>query len=306
MLTGYLAPENFEKDLAQEILLTPELKLMEQIGRLFVVQGPSRELAFSQCTLPDLKIAAIESIGDAAKILKSEGKWWTPYSHQLHRRMALIQDKLPKVKATPHSFGTPAPLRELGVWTLKDANTLYYSAHSSSPFPLGEVVIAEDKSAPSRAYMKLWEYFTINGVQPKAGETCLDLGSSPGGWTWVLANLDCQVISVDKAPLAPELQSHPRIRSLKKDAFALKPEDVGPVDWLFSDIICYPSRLLELVRFWMDSGQVRNFVCTIKFQGETDFEALKAFQAIAGSHIQHLSANKHEVTWSLLDKNRSI
>lgn len=298
MLTGYLAPENFEKDLAQEVSLHPDLEIRQTLERLIVVEGPEKELAFSQCTLKNLKKVEIASITDAAKILKAEGKLWAPYSHNLHRRMALVQEKLPKVRNTPHVFGTPKPDRTLGVWTLIDANSMYYSAESSSPFPLGEITFAEDKQAPSRAYMKLWEYFTLTGQYPQKGETCMDLGSSPGGWTWVLSNLGANVISVDKAPLAPELQTRKNIRSLKKDAFTLKPEDVGPIDWLFSDIICYPARLLELVQEWQASGLVKNFVCTIKFQGETDFQTLQAFQAIPGSHTQHLFVNKHEVTWS--------
>ena len=57
-----------------------------------------------------------------------------------------------------------------------------------------------------------------------------------------------------------------------ESAFALEPASVGPVDWLFSDIVCYPDRLLRLVEHWRASGLVKNFVCTIKFQGETDHE----------------------------------
>jgi 23S rRNA (cytidine2498-2'-O)-methyltransferase len=214
----------------------------------------------------------------------------------------LIQEQLPALKNPPLIFGSPLPERTLGFWTLKEAQQLYYSSETSSSLPLGEAIFVEDKTAPSRAYLKLWEYFTVTGRAPRAGETCIDLGSSPGGWTWVLSNLGCQVISVDKAPLTEELQADPRIRKLKKDAFQLKPEDIGPVDWLFSDIICYPHKLLDLVHMWMSSGLVKNFVCTIKFQGETDFASLKAFQNIPGSEIRHLTANKHEVTWSLLDK----
>lgn len=300
--TGYLAAEQFEKDLLLEIHQHPELKLTGIFDRLHIVEGPRKQLAFAQCTLKNLQKTNVSSITQAAQALKSAGKLWVPYSTRLHRRMSLIQDNLPKVRTGPHSFGEPAPERSLGVWTLENENTLWFSADTDTPFPLGEVTFQEDKSAPSRAYLKLWEHFTLTGRRPKPGDLCLDLGSSPGGWTWVLSKLGAQVISVDKAPLAPELQNRENIRSLKKDAFALKPEDVGAVDWLFSDLICYPEKLLELVQSWRDSGLVRNFVCTIKFQGTTDYESLKAFQGIAGSQVRHLSCNKHEVTWSLLDK----
>ena len=45
---------------------------------------------------------------------------------------------------------------------------------------------------------------------------------------------------------------------------------------------------------------MRNFVCTIKFQGETDHGAAAAFAAIPGSRLLHLHHNKHELTWMRL------
>ena len=84
-----------------------------------------------------------------------------------------------------------------------------------------------------------------------------------------------------------------------ESAFALEPASVGPVDWLFSDIVCYPARLLRLVERWRASGLVRNFVCTIKFQGETDHESAAAFAAIPGAQVLHLHHNKHELTFLL-------
>jgi 23S rRNA (cytidine2498-2'-O)-methyltransferase len=66
---------------------------------------------------------------------------------------------------------------------------------------------------------------------------------------------------------------------------------------LFSDIVCYPKRLLGLVQKWRQAGTVRRFVCTIKFQGATDVEAMRHFAAISGSQLLHLHHNKHELTW---------
>jgi len=74
---------------------------------------------------------------------------------------------------------------------------------------------------------------------------------------------------------------------------------VGPVDWLFSDIVCYPARLLRLVERWRASGLVKNFVCTIKFQGETDHDTAAAFAAMPGAQVLHLHHNKHELAFML-------
>jgi 23S rRNA (cytidine2498-2'-O)-methyltransferase len=76
------------------------------------------------------------------------------------------------------------------------------------------------------------------------------------------------------------------------------------VDWLFSDVICYPDRLFKLVEKWLASGLAANFACTIKFQGATDHETARRFAAVPGSRLLHLSHNKHELTWiKLADGN---
>jgi 23S rRNA (cytidine2498-2'-O)-methyltransferase len=180
---------------------------------------------------------------------------------------------------------------------LIDKNTLMASPKTNSTFPLGLVQFNEDKETPpSRAYLKLWELFTVYGIRPRAGEKVVDFGSCPGGWTWVLQQMGCEVISLDRAPLEPHIARLPRVQFIKTNAFTVQPSDIGPVDWFFSDIICYPEKLLELVQIWKSSGLCENFVCTIKFQGETDFETLTRFQEMQNARVLHLHHNKHEVT----------
>jgi 23S rRNA (cytidine2498-2'-O)-methyltransferase len=162
--------------------------------------------------------------------------------------------------------------------------------------------VEDREGPPNRAYLKLWEALTIAGRRPGPGSLCLDLGSSPGGWSWVLQGLGARVISVDKAPLEPSIAALPGIDFRRMSAFSLDPGTIGPVDWLFSDVICYPARLLRLVETWLASGLARNFICTLKFQGATDMETARRFAAIAGSRLVHLSHNKHELTWIKLEK----
>src|SRR6266481_3768281 len=105
------------------------------------------------------------------------------------------------------------------------------------------------------------------------------------------------VISDDKAPLEPSIAALRGIDFRRASAFSLDPAAIGPIDWLFSDVICYPARLLRLVETWLASGLARNFVCTLKFQGATDMETAGRFAAIPGSRLVHLCHNKHELTW---------
>jgi 23S rRNA (cytidine2498-2'-O)-methyltransferase len=125
---------------------------------------------------------------------------------------------------------------------------------------------------------------------PKPGSKCLEIGASPGGWTWALSRLGAQVTAVDRAPLAPSLQSVP---FLKRDAFSLKPEDFPDAEWIFSDVVSTPQKLLEWVRPWLATDA--ELVCTLKFQGEEDAAVLDAFEEIG--QIMRLFHNKHELTW---------
>ncbi len=292
--TAYLAPEGFLDELLAE--LQGEVSAIH--GRLVLAPGPPRALAWVANTWLDPRRLAIVSIGDAARQLRAIQRNWAAYSHACHRRAALIGEKLPKVSAKPLVFGTPAPAAPLGSWTLLDADTVLASPHCTSPFPNGEVHFVEDRTAPpSRAYLKLWELFTLTGDRPQAGELCLDLGSSPGGWTWVLQGLGARVISVDKAPLDARIATLANVEIRQESAFALDPRYFRGVDWLFSDVVCYPERLLALVERWLAAGTCRRFVCTLKFQGSTDHETARRFAAIPGSRLLHLHHNKHELTW---------
>jgi 23S rRNA (cytidine2498-2'-O)-methyltransferase len=292
-LTGYLAPEGFLAELQQEL----GHDLIECHGQLVLAPGPPRPVAWVANVWHDPVHIPIQSIGDAAKKLRAIQRNWALYSSAHHRRAALIADQLPKVSAKPLVFGATVPTAPLGSWTLIAPDRLLAAPVCSSPFPNGEAPFVEDRTAPSRAYLKLWELFTLLGERPQPSDLCIDLGASPGGWSWVLQRLGARVISVDKAPLDPSLANLAGIEYRRESAFALDPRATGSVDWLFSDVVCYPKRLLTLVQRWLTAGTVRRLVCTVKFQGATDVGTMQAFAAIPGSRLLHLHHNKHELTW---------
>lgn len=295
----YLSFESYEKDLEAELSLNSQIKIIWKKERLFFVEGLIKPAIWAQSHWLDPQQLSIKSIGDAQKTLRQLFPRWVLYSNHSHRRSLLIQEGLKSVKIPTLSFLDPLESKTYGTWTLTDPNTLWCSTKVIPEVPpLGEVQFKEDKvNPPSRAYTKLWEIFTIYGYKPKAGDRVIDMGSCPGGWTWVLQQLGCKVVSVDKAPLDDKVARLARIEYIKKDAFTLKPDDIGPVDCFFSDIICYPDKLYELVQKWLASGNCQRFICTIKFQGESDFSALQKFASIPDSKLVHLYVNKHEVTW---------
>ncbi|MGH6933832.1 MAG: SAM-dependent methyltransferase [Dongiaceae bacterium] len=291
--TGYLAVPGFELELRTELD-----EVVSEHGRLLLASGGPRPAAWAANIWHDPVPIHIGSIAEGAMALRNLQRNWAPYSFHLHRRTQLIHAKLPHVSAKPLMVPAPVPAAPLGSWTLLDEHTILAAARCSSPFPNGEVAFIENKQAPpNRAYLKLWEAFTLAGRRPGPGELCLDLGASPGGWSWVLQTLGARVISVDKAPLAPAVAKLDGIEFRPMSAFALDPGQIEPVDWLFSDIVCYPARLLKLIERWLVSGGIRNFVCNIKFQGETDHAIARRFAAIPRSRLMHLHHNKHELTW---------
>lgn len=292
---AYLAAEGYETPLAEE-LARRGVAIEAWHGRLALSPDPPVAAAWALDAWTAPVEVAIASVKAAADALRGMQRNWAAYPVAHFRRMALIQERLPPVKAAPLVFPSLPPSGHLGGWTLLAPDRLLASPTKTSPFVNGECVFVEDRvGPPSRAYLKLWEACTRIGAWPVAGDVCLDLGASPGGWTWAIAQLGARVIAVDKAPLAPEVAAMPGVEMRQESAFALAPE---PVDWLFSDIVAYPDRLLTLVQRWIEAGAPRRIVCTLKFQGGTDHAAAEAFAAIPGGQVMHLSHNKHELTFA--------
>jgi 23S rRNA (cytidine2498-2'-O)-methyltransferase len=295
--TGYLAPENFDADLKAELTLLG-IKILENHGRLFLCEGDAQDVVFAQDTWHEVERVEYSSINNAAELLRARAHRWSHFSINNHRRAELLCDKLPMAKIKKYNFLDAIPTSSIGVFSLLSEKEMLVSARTNCPLPLGEIHFNEDKfNPPSRAYLKLWELFTLYQIKPTPNQKVIDVGSCPGGWTWVLQTIGCNVISVDKAPLDPRIAALERVEFKQESAFGLRPQHVGELDWFFSDIICYPSKLYELVTRYRESGLVDNFACTIKFQAPTDFETMFKFKAIPGSKIIHLSCNKHEVTW---------
>ncbi|HTR84110.1 MAG TPA: SAM-dependent methyltransferase [Reyranella sp.] len=294
MTTAYLAAEGFEAQLLEE------LKDARPIHDRLYICDTAQPSAWAANIWHDCIELPVESVGKAAQALRDIQRNWAMYAPVHHRRAALIQERLPHVSAKPIVFPAAAPTASLGSWTLLAPDRMMAAARCSSPFPHGEVAFVEDKTGPpNRAYLKLWEALVRLRRWPQPGERCLDLGASPGGWTYVLAKLGAKVVAIDKAPLDPKVAALPGVEWRGESAFGLDPASIGPVDWLFSDVISYPPRLLRLVERWRESGLARNFVCTIKFQGETDRATAAAFAGIPGAAVVHLHHNKHELTFML-------
>jgi 23S rRNA (cytidine2498-2'-O)-methyltransferase len=301
---AYLAAEGFERELEEELVRAGQ-PIPAWHGRLALSDSPPVSSAWALDTWTDPREVEAPSIKGTAGVLRAIQRNWSLYAAGHHRRAALIEAALPPVKARPLVFPELPPAGHLGAWTLLAQDRMLLSPTKTSPFVNGAVRFEEDRAGPpSRAYLKLWEALTRIGRRPVPGETCLDLGAAPGGWSWALAQLGADVVALDKAEMDPGVAALPNVTIRTESAFGLDPAQEAPVDWLFSDVICYPARLLGLVQRWLAAGRARNIVCTLKFQAETDHDTAAAFAAIPGAQLFHGAHNKHELMFCLLDQPR--
>lgn len=288
----------FEKELQNELLLT-RAAIHFQNSKIILVSNLTSKPIWAQDWWPNSQKISFESKSEALKILKTKKNLGVYYSSAPVPLAAGLRKDLRELKMKRVSYEVPSQFNfKYFVWTMLDSQHLIVCDSPVSQFPIGWHEFDEDKaSPPNRAYLKLWEVLACGYVRLKPSDVAIDVGSSPGGWSWVLSEQVNKVYSVDRSPLDPKIARLENIVFSSGDAFQVKPSEFPDCTCLFSDIICTPERLLNLVENWLKNSNVRTFVCTIKFKGPCDFDILKAFEKIENSKIYHLYHNKNEVTW---------
>jgi len=155
----------------------------------------------------------------------------------------------------------------------------------------GQHRMADDPSAPSRSYLKVEEAYSLLGTEPGPGETVVDLGAAPGGWSYSAARRGARVIAVDNGPLKGGALGHPQIEHLRQDAFGFHPAPGAAFDWLFCDLVEEPHHVMrDLVEPWLGRGWCRRFIINLKF-GRTDPVALlRELRAETSPFVRHAAS----------------
>ena len=142
----------------------------------------------------------------------------------------------------------------------------------------------DDAAAPSRSFLKLEEAFWLLDVVPERGQSAIDMGAAPGGWSWSLAQRGVDVLALDNGPLKIV---HPRIRHQRLDAFTYHPRGER-YDWLVCDIIEKPERTLAMLENWIQHRWCVRFVITMK-TGRTS--PLRILRKIRESNLLQRQSN---------------
>ncbi|WP_454783710.1 SAM-dependent methyltransferase [Legionella sp. WA2024007413] len=290
-------------------ILAEELGNVSKIVEDLVFSSHKKlDVCFAQDIWLEPQTVTFQSISEAVKILRQAGKFWHlhPISHV--RRSRLIEEQLRQTPPLLRQFPIEEEIPQIGAFCLLDKNTLIYSQKRQKKWPNGTCYFIEDKlNPPNRAYLKLWEALTLLEKYPKPGDQVLDLGASPGGWSYVMQSLGTSVTSVDKALLDPQIAKLPRINYLQQSAFAIDPMQwEQSYDWVLSDVACYPERAYALIMKWIESGKAKQLIFTIKLQGTIEMATIKKFQKIPNSFLTNMFYNKHEATFFYPFENNPI
>lgn len=169
----------------------------------------------------------------------------------------------------------------------------------------GQRRMADDDAAPSRSYLKVEEAYVVLGREPAAGETVVDLGAAPGGWSYSAAKRGAKVIAVDNGPLKGGALGHPLIAHRLEDAFKFRPAAGEVFDWLFCDLVEEPHHVVkDIVQPWLAGGWCRRFVINLKFGHVDSLALLREIRATespcrrhaTGLRVRHLFHDREEFT----------
>jgi 23S rRNA (cytidine2498-2'-O)-methyltransferase len=196
---------------------------------------------------------------------------------------------------------------------LVDGATAFVGASDAaiaSRWPLGIPRLRLPRDAPSRSTLKLAEAIAVFlGDRERElmheGQSAVDLGAAPGGWTWQLVSRGLHVTAVDNGALAPALARDPNVEHVRADGLAWRPR--RPVDWLVCDIVERPSRIAALVAEWIAAGHAQRAIFNLKLPMKRRrdevmrcAEAMRGRMAAAGVDatlsFRHLYHDREEVT----------
>lgn len=187
-------------------------------------------------------------------------------------------------------------------------------SNNAALWPMGIPRLKFPREAPSRSTLKLeeaWHQFIPReqwDLRLNDDMTGVDLGASPGGWTYQLVKRGMLVTAIDNGPMAESLMETGLVQHLMADGFTWQPKQM--VDWMVCDIVEKPARTASLIETWLGEGLCREAVVNLKLpmkqryaevrrlldRIEAGFKARKVKVSIACKQLYH---DREEVTCHL-------
>ncbi|NWG39105.1 MAG: 23S rRNA (cytidine(2498)-2'-O)-methyltransferase RlmM [Hydrogenophilaceae bacterium] len=225
-----------------------------------------------------------------------------------HLKKALIQANLLKLDVPK--------LPRLHVFFL-DSSTAWAGTSQpghSSNWPMGIPRLRMPRGAPSRSTLKLAEALLEMlseqaREQLRPGRRAIDLGASPGGWTWQLVQRGMKVTAVDNGPMDATLMESGLVEHLRADGFTFRPR--YPIDWLVCDMVDKPARVVDLVARWFERGDCRAALFNLKLPMKRRFEEVQLARNVLESRLEstwrirmrQLYHDREEITCLIVREN---
>jgi 23S rRNA (cytidine2498-2'-O)-methyltransferase len=169
---------------------------------------------------------------------------------------------------------------------------------------VGGVPPLEPTDVVSRAYYKIAEAIRWSGLPVRAGDRCVELGSSPGGACQYLLEQGLSVRGVDPAEMDPRIMEHPKFEHFRARGGDLKRGVYANAKWLFVDSNVSPEKSLATIGNIVQHPKVkiRGWIAQLKLSDYAMIEFLPEWIAKVKSwgytevKVRQLAFNRRELT----------
>ncbi|WP_127959489.1 23S rRNA (cytidine(2498)-2'-O)-methyltransferase RlmM [Serratia microhaemolytica] len=168
----------------------------------------------------------------------------------------------------------------------------YSYCNNSSPFYMGIPRLKLPADAPSRSTLKLEEAFHLFipadewEERLSSGMYAVDLGASPGGWTYQLVRRSMMVQAVDNGAMAQSLLDSGQVTHHRADGFKFVPTS-SKIYWLVCDMVEKPAKVTQLMIRWLVNGWCREAIFNLKLPMKKRYEEVASnLQAIRDALAQ--------------------
>lgn len=150
-------------------------------------------------------------------------------------------------------FGDPSPARRIPILDviLIDPGHWLVGFHQNNAvqhsWPGGVFPFHRPEEVISRAYYKIAEAIAWSRFPMQAGDSVVEIGSSPGGACQRLLDLGLKVTGVDPAEMDPSIVAHPRFEHWRSKTAGLKRKRFRRFKWLVADANVAPNYTLDMV-----------------------------------------------------------
>lgn len=172
----------------------------------------------------------------------------------------------------------------------------YSYSKNNSPFFMGIPRLKFPADAPSRSTLKLEEAFHVFIPADEweerlaSGMYAVDLGASPGGWTYQLVQRSMMVYAVDNGAMAESLMETGQVTHLREDGFRFKPPR-NNISWLVCDMVERPAKVTNLMAEWLVNGWCREAIFNLKLPMKKRYEEVKQNLKLLNDNLEERGIN---------------